>query len=88
MTEFEELWRLDLSGNEFRSNVLSELSDVTGLRELELSGNDLSGPIPPELGSLSALKYMDIGFTSISGCIPLGLRGKVSGYRDLEYCSE
>ena len=82
------LEQLALISNDLSGPIPPELGSLSSLEQLTLRSNNLSGPIPSELGSLSELKYLDIGFTAISGCIPPGLRGKVSGYRDLEYCSE
>ncbi len=82
------LEHLNLSSNDLSGPIPPELGGLPSLELLTLRSNDLSGQIPSELVNLSELRYLDIGFTSISGCIPSGLRGRVSGYRDLEYCSE
>ena len=74
---------LDLTLNNLKGSLPSELNQAQGLRILKLSGNPISGPIPPELGQLSDLEYLDLSESFISGSIPPEL-GQLSSLRSLD----
>ena len=61
---------IDLSENELRGGIPSELGTLTNLRVLSLRDNQLSGDIPSELGHLSNLMELNLLRNGLSGEVP------------------
>ncbi|KAL7086828.1 hypothetical protein ACP275_13G025600 [Erythranthe tilingii] len=72
---WDELTRLDLSGNRFSGNIPTELGSLPVLTILNLSNNQLSGEIPTELTKLK-LDEFDISYNRLQGKVPLGFDTK------------
>ena len=65
----ENVTALDLSGNNLRGTLPSDLGTLTSLTTLDLSDNGLSGTIP-DLTALTSLLDLDLGDNQLSGTIP------------------
>ncbi|MCP4411256.1 MAG: hypothetical protein GY808_01595, partial [Gammaproteobacteria bacterium] len=75
--ELGHIKALNLSKNNLKGEIPSELSKLVKLRELDLSCNtnfcnssSLVGSIPPELSQLNELERIDFHWTDLSGEIP------------------
>ena len=64
---------LDLSDNNLRGSIPTELGNLTNLTDLELSYNRLEGGIPAALGSLTNLEILDLESNRLEGSIPTEL---------------
>ena len=64
---------LSLRNNNLRGDLLSELGQLTGLKEIDLTGNRLTGPIPPALGDLPRLEWLVLDHNLLEGGIPPAL---------------
>ena len=62
--------RLNLSENELRGEIPSELGALTNLVWLNLGNNELRGAVPAELGNLTILKELYLYNNRLSGSIP------------------
>ncbi|KAH1117796.1 hypothetical protein GLYMA_17G103400v4 [Glycine max] len=67
------IWRLDLSYNNFSGLLPVEISQMTGLKFLMLSYNQFNGSIPTEFGNMTQLQALDLAFNNLSGSIPSSL---------------
>ena len=61
---------LDLSFNNLKGKIPSELGNLTNLININLHDNQLSGNIPSELGNLTNLQSLPLGNNQLSGEIP------------------
>ncbi|KAH1084083.1 hypothetical protein J1N35_023844 [Gossypium stocksii] len=61
LLELKHLSSLDLSNNNFRSNIPKFLGMLGSLTYLNLSHAQFQGGIPHNLGNLSKLQYLDLG---------------------------
>lgn len=68
--ENEHVIELDLSDNELKGTIPSELGNLTYLEGLYLSENQLSGAIPSALGLLSSLTRLFLWGNELTGHIP------------------
>ncbi|MED6114226.1 hypothetical protein PIB30_078372 [Stylosanthes scabra] len=90
LIDLQELEHLDLSGNYFLGNSISEhIGLFSKLRYLNLSDAGFGGNIPYQLGNLSQLQYLDLShnfFYGLGGAIPPQL-GNLTHlrYMDLSY---
>lgn len=75
--------KLELSGNNLRGEIPSELGNLVNLTELDLGGNLLSGPMPSELGNLSSLTRLDVSWNDLTNEIPPEL-GNLAELRELD----
>ncbi|KAK7388902.1 hypothetical protein VNO78_23729 [Psophocarpus tetragonolobus] len=64
------IWRLDLSYNNFSGPLPIEISKMSSLKFLMLSYNQFNGSIPPEFGNMTQLQALDLAFNNLSGPIP------------------
>ncbi|KAJ8773003.1 hypothetical protein K2173_028180 [Erythroxylum novogranatense] len=64
------LFRLDLSFNNFSGTLPIEISQMPSLKLLILADNQFNGTIPPEYGNLAGLQALDLSFNRLSGSIP------------------
>ncbi|KAJ4960199.1 hypothetical protein NE237_020109 [Protea cynaroides] len=64
---------LDLSYNNFKDVILSEIGDLNGIVALNLSHNQLTGPIPRTLSNLTQIESLDLSYNKLSGEIPFEL---------------
>jgi len=64
------VFELDLSDNNLRGAIPSELGNLSSLVVLNLSENQLSGAVPPELGNLSNLELLYLNHNRLGGKIP------------------
>ncbi|XP_027333575.1 probable LRR receptor-like serine/threonine-protein kinase At1g74360 [Abrus precatorius] len=67
------IWRLDLSYNNFSGPLPVEISQMSSLKFLMLSYNQFNGSIPPEFGNMTHLQALDLAFNNLSGPIPPSL---------------
>ncbi|MCY3902277.1 MAG: trypsin-like peptidase domain-containing protein [Caldilineaceae bacterium] len=67
---YGRVFELDLSDNNLRGTIPSELGNLSSLVVLNLSENQLSGAVPPELGNLSNLELLYLNHNRLSGEIP------------------
>ncbi|XP_037475419.1 probable LRR receptor-like serine/threonine-protein kinase At1g74360 [Triticum dicoccoides] len=67
------LARLDLSFNEFTSDLPQEVANMKSLKYLTLADNNFSGRIPPEYGRLAELQALDLSNNTLSGGIPASI---------------
>lgn len=65
------LEELDLSDNNLKDSLPSELGRLTNLKVLDISGNQMTG-LPAEVGRLSKLEVLDISDNRLTG-LPLEL---------------
>ncbi len=61
---------LDLSNNNLKGYLPTELGSILSLEILWLSSNRLSSTIPKEIGNLSSLKYLGLESNRLEGDIP------------------
>ncbi|QCD80837.1 probable LRR receptor-like serine/threonine-protein kinase At1g74360 [Vigna unguiculata] len=64
------IWRLDLSYNNFSGPLPVEISQMSSLKFLMLCYNQFNGSIPPELGNMTQLQALDLAFNNLTGSIP------------------
>ncbi|TYJ12134.1 hypothetical protein E1A91_A11G327800v1 [Gossypium mustelinum] len=81
LLELKHLSSLDLSNNNFRSNIPKFLGMLRSLTYLNLSHAQFQGGIPHNLGNLSKLQYLDLGGNYLK---PKSLQW-VSGLSFLQY---
>ncbi|KAF5183172.1 Leucine-rich repeat protein kinase family protein [Thalictrum thalictroides] len=62
--------RLDLSFNNFASNIPVEFSTMSSLKFLYLAQCQFTGNIPLEFGNLSGLQALDLSSNKLTGTIP------------------
>ncbi|TKY46820.1 LRR receptor serine/threonine-protein kinase GSO1 [Spatholobus suberectus] len=67
---FSSLVTIDLSGNQFSSELPYWLFNLTSISNIDLSFNFLQGPIPKSLLSLRNLKSLRLNDNEINGSIP------------------
>ncbi|TKY55058.1 LRR receptor serine/threonine-protein kinase [Spatholobus suberectus] len=67
------IWRLDLSYNNFSGPLPVEISQISSLKFLILSYNQFNGSIPPEFGNMTQLQALDLAFNNLNGSIPPSL---------------
>ena len=81
---------LDLSNNNLKDSIPSEIGHLTNLTYLDLQDNQLTGSIPPEIGNLTNLTVLNLGLTNsddlldvnqLSGEIP----SEIGNLTNLEY---
>jgi len=77
---------LELSENNLRGIIPSQLTYLTELKELWLWGNQLTGNIPYNLNQLTKLTHLDIGINQLTGFIPANL-GDLSNLEELYFDS-
>ena len=85
---------LDLSCNQLKGTIPSELGELSFLEKLDLSSNDLEGKIPPKLGELHFQESLHIDENDLDGEIPgviydirnLGLRADLVRDAELPRC--
>ncbi|KAL5723025.1 hypothetical protein ACHQM5_006471 [Ranunculus cassubicifolius] len=68
--------RLDLSYNNFTTELPKELSGMKSLKFLILAHNQFTGRIPVEFGNLPNLQALDLSYNNLNGTIPKSL-GKI-----------
>ncbi|XP_052877382.1 receptor-like protein EIX2 [Gossypium arboreum] len=81
LLELKHLSSLDLSNNNFSSNIPKFLGMLGSLTYLNLSHAQFQGGIPHNLGNLSKLQYLDLGGNDLK---PRSLQW-VSGLSSLQY---
>ncbi|KAL2327155.1 hypothetical protein Fmac_020582 [Flemingia macrophylla] len=67
---FSSLLTLDLSGNNFRTELPSWLLNLTSISNIDLSFNFIQGPLPKSLLSLRNLKSLRLNDNKLNGSIP------------------
>ncbi|KAK9672275.1 hypothetical protein RND81_12G088500 [Saponaria officinalis] len=78
---FPNLWYLDLSFNNLKSNInfVSNLANSTQLEMLQLSGNEFSGILPESVANFSThLQILLLGKNNIKGQIPAGITNLIN----------
>ncbi|KAI5332427.1 hypothetical protein L3X38_022556 [Prunus dulcis] len=73
---------LDLSINEFVTELPASLGVLTNLQHLHLEGNSFWGSIPTSVGNLSSLKTLNLRGNNMNGAIPESF-GQLSELVDL-----
>ncbi|KAL4375702.1 hypothetical protein AHAS_Ahas05G0308200 [Arachis hypogaea] len=63
---------IDLSRNNLKGEILSEIENLTSLDSLDLSRNDLCGRIPSSLSQIDGIGALDLSYNNLSGRIPSG----------------
>ncbi|XP_050277742.1 receptor-like protein 43 [Quercus robur] len=66
----EALAIIDLSSNEFITEIPEFIGSLNGFQLLNLSKNNLTGHIPISLGNLTTLECLDISQNKLSGQVP------------------
>ncbi|KAI8570863.1 hypothetical protein RHMOL_Rhmol01G0071000 [Rhododendron molle] len=61
---------IDLSFNNFRGEIPSDIGKLQGLRLLNLSHNSLSGHLPSLLRNITVLESLDLSSNQLTGKIP------------------
>ncbi|KAK7395160.1 hypothetical protein VNO78_15705 [Psophocarpus tetragonolobus] len=61
---------IDLSHNQLKGNISSELGNLTRIQALNLSHNDLSEELPATFFHLVQIESLDLSFNKLSGEIP------------------
>ncbi|MCY4205647.1 MAG: S8 family serine peptidase [Bacteroidetes bacterium] len=77
------LIELDLSENNLKGELPSEIQNLVNLELLSLISNDLVGPIPMGLGNLRKLEHLEIGSNQLTGNISVEL-GELSRIETLD----
>ncbi|WJX87321.1 hypothetical protein P8452_69528 [Trifolium repens] len=80
---FTSLKYLDLSENDFFSEMPIWLYNISGLSYLDLRGNRLHGQIPETLLNLKNMHSLYLGYNKLSGTTPDWL-GQLGGLQNLE----
>ncbi|KAH6758397.1 hypothetical protein C2S51_018632 [Perilla frutescens var. frutescens] len=68
--QLSKLTYLNLSVNNFYSEMPLSLVNLTHLRVLDISHNYIHGAIPPEIGILSQLTCLDLSYNKFNGSLP------------------
>jgi len=66
----ESLTYLNLSSNNFKGQIPSELGHIVNLDTLDLSYNEFSGPVPPTIGDLEHLLQLNLSKNHLIGSVP------------------
>ena len=66
----QTLTQLDLSGNNLRGSLSSEIAQLSDLLFFDVSNDGLTGSIVSEIGLLHKLEIVRLGFNSLTGTIP------------------
>lgn len=61
---------IDVSNNQIRGTIPSQMRNLAQLKHLDLSQNQLKGVIPNIFDSLNGLQYVDLSNNQLSGSIP------------------
>nr|XP_043632530.1 receptor-like protein Cf-9 isoform X2 [Erigeron canadensis] len=64
---------IDLSNNNFESEIPDIIGNLNSLKVLNLSHNSLTGQIPRALGKLSEIESLDLSWNQLTGEIPQSL---------------
>ncbi|XP_074555545.1 putative LRR receptor-like serine/threonine-protein kinase At1g74360 isoform X1 [Curcuma longa] len=64
------LFRLDLSSNQFSGQIPVAITAMPEVKILILANNSFSGNIPPELGRMTQLQLLDLSYNNLTGEIP------------------
>ena len=73
---------LNLTSNQLKGEIPTELADLASLKLLDLGGNELTGPIPTWLSSLTNLEELYLWENELTGTIPAEL-GRLSNLGQL-----
>ncbi|XP_058745702.1 receptor-like protein EIX2 [Vicia villosa] len=79
---FTSLETIDLSNNDFFSEMPIWLFNLSSLSYLNLGYNRFHGQIPETLGNLSSLKFLSVSSNNLTGNLPESL-GKLSNLEEL-----
>ena len=71
------VYYINLSNNQLKGTIPSEIGNLQNLRNLTLRTNELTGSIPEELSNLKELTTLNLAVNKLTGNIPPGL-GKLS----------
>ena len=61
---------LDLSGNEFKSHIPSDIDKMQSLEEIMLYNNKLTGTIPNQITLLNNVLRLSLSYNGLKGTIP------------------
>uniref|UniRef100_A0A7S3L6V9 L domain-like protein n=1 Tax=Amphora coffeiformis TaxID=265554 RepID=A0A7S3L6V9_9STRA len=67
---FTEIDYLDISQNQLKGNIGSEIGFLTVADGFEIYANEFSGPIPTEIGLMQNVSYVDLSDNFLTGEIP------------------
>ncbi|MDR6764547.1 Leucine-rich repeat (LRR) protein [Flavobacterium sp. 2755] len=76
-----QVYRIDLGGNNLSGSIPPEIKNLPYLKELRLDSNNLTGEIPKEIGELKQLQVLQILTNKLSGPIP----PEIGNLTNLEY---
>ena len=72
------MYGMDLSNNQLRGIIPTELGNLSKLRALNLSHNLLSGSIPSSFSNLKDIESLDLSYNVLHGSIPYQLANLTS----------